>query len=473
MKGKHNRTRPRRREGGSGHRLVPGLFGCQARSILSAMMPASGPAANFGALFRGALLAVGSGCAPEPAGPLGEPATAASVSESVELEILGLVQAQWPRVAVERCRERIAEDPQAPMPHALMALATWWEPNRAARCCWEAVRRRQHGTEQQQQIVDALQDYFMVKDQPELVDERFAARPPVASAVRLRRRLERLAADAGPRSGSQDRALTAALTEWATARCGPTGPEPNPTAEELRAMLRHYNAYLEQTGAMPFEVSGYQQTVQMLLAKELDPDARSSAPSTPPHDANPRWTRVPRHPELAMGGRATRLRGLNEQGPENWQPKQATGFTLPAGYGGTRAFVPGNGKPTLLVFFLGFGCAHCVAQLKDLDPKAAAFRDAGIEVLSIGTDSYPEVLAAQQASVENGVDPLHFDVLCDPGLSVFKQWQVWDELQGEALHGTFLVDGQGRVLWRDISERPFEQSEWLLAECRRLLAAWK
>ena len=164
---------------------------------------------------------------------------------------------------------------------------------------------------------------------------------------------------------------------------------------------------------------------------------------------------------------------MNEQGPEDWQPKQAKSFTLQAGYGGARAFVPGNGKPTLLVFFLGFGCAHCVAQLKDLDPKAAAFRDAGIEVLSIGTDSYPEVLAAQQASVENGVDPLHFDVLCDPGLSVFKQWQVWDELQGEALHGTFLVDGQGRVLWRDVSERPFEQSEWLLAECRRLLAAWK
>jgi hypothetical protein len=35
------------------------------------------------------------------------------------------------------------------------------------------------------------------------------------------------------------------------------------------------------------------------------------------------------------------------------------------------------------------------------------------------------------------------------------------------------VDGQGRVLWRDISERPFEESEWLLAECRRLLAAWQ
>jgi len=50
---------------------------------------------------------------------------------------------------------------------------------------------------------------------------------------------------------------------------------------------------------------------------------------------------------------------------------------------------------------------------------------------------------------------------------------VWDALEDEALHGTFLVDGQGRILWRDISERPFEESEWLLAECRRLLAAWK
>ena len=125
------------------------------------------------------------------------------------------------------------------------------------------------------------------------------------------------------------------------------------------------------------------------------------------------------------------------------------------------------------MFFLGFGCAHCVAQLKDLDPKTEQFRAAGIEVISIGNDTFQQVLAAQQSAIENDIDPLHFDVLCDPAGKVFKEWHAWDTISDEALHGTFLVDGAGRILWRDISERPFEESEWLLTECKRLLAAWR
>ena len=100
------------------------------------------------------------------------------------------------------------------------------------------------------------------------------------------------------------------------------------------------------------------------------------------------------------------------------------------------------------------------------------FRKAGIEVVTIGTDDLQQVRAAQQAARENGVDPLHFDVLCDPKAVAFRDWGAWDEFEQQALHGTFLVDGKGRVLWRDVSVRPFEDSAWLLAECQRLLAAW-
>lgn len=92
--------------------------------------------------------------------------------------------------------------------------------------------------------------------------------------------------------------------------------------------------------------------------------------------------------------------------------------------------------------------------------------------MTIGTDDQNAVRAAWQAAQENGVDPLHFEVLCDPQGAVFKQWNCWDEFSDEALHGTFLVDPKGRILWQDISLRPFEESDWLLAECRRLLEAW-
>jgi alkyl hydroperoxide reductase subunit AhpC len=101
------------------------------------------------------------------------------------------------------------------------------------------------------------------------------------------------------------------------------------------------------------------------------------------------------------------------------------------------------------------------------------FRAAGIEVVTIGTDDADEVRAARQAAFENGVDPLHFDVLCDPDAETFRRWGAWDEFRREALHGTFLVDGRGRILWQDISTVPFEDSAWLLAECQRLLKAWQ
>ena len=39
-----------------------------------------------------------------------------------------------------------------------------------------------------------------------------------------------------------------------------------------------------------------------------------------------------------------------------------------------------------------------------------------------------------------------------------------------ALHGTFLVDGAGRVRWQNISYQPFKDAGWLLGEAKRLLS---
>ena len=38
------------------------------------------------------------------------------------------------------------------------------------------------------------------------------------------------------------------------------------------------------------------------------------------------------------------------------------------------------------------------------------------------------------------------------------------------LHGTFLLDADGKVRWQDISFEPFTQVAWLLTEAKRLLA---
>ncbi len=115
---------------------------------------------------------------------------------------------------------------------------------------------------------------------------------------------------------------------------------------------------------------------------------------------------------------------------------------------------------------------HCIAQLGELEPRVGAFRRAGIELITIGTDNAAQVKASQQMAIENGIDPLHFDVLCDPDGDVFKRWSAWDQFKDVALHGTFLVDAKGRILWQDISSQPFMETDFLLAECKRLLAVW-
>ena len=62
-----------------------------------------------------------------------------------------------------------------------------------------------------------------------------------------------------------------------------------------------------------------------------------------------------------------------------------------------------------------------------------------------------------------------FTVVSDESLNHFKAYRAFDDFEEEALHGTFLIDGEGQVRWQDISFEPFMQPEFLLEETQRLL----
>jgi alkyl hydroperoxide reductase subunit AhpC len=68
------------------------------------------------------------------------------------------------------------------------------------------------------------------------------------------------------------------------------------------------------------------------------------------------------------------------------------------------------------------------------------------------------------------VESFPFALAADPQCAVFRAWRAYDDFENVPLHGTFLVDGHGRVRWQDISYQPFTEFEFLLAETRRLLA---
>lgn len=156
-------------------------------------------------------------------------------------------------------------------------------------------------------------------------------------------------------------------------------------------------------------------------------------------------------------------------GPRVWSPVANPGYALPSIDDGTARLDPAGGeRATLVVFYLGFGCLHCVEQLHALRPLADDFRAAGVDIVAIGSDS---VASTKQASEDLAAEErMPFPMLCDPELAAFKAWRCFDDFEGMSLHGTFLVDQDGRVRWQDISYEPFTDIEWLLGESRRLLA---
>lgn len=173
--------------------------------------------------------------------------------------------------------------------------------------------------------------------------------------------------------------------------------------------------------------------------------------------------RQPQPPAADVGHRPS----LDALGPLRFEPWAAAPLALPAADGSRFELHAPRERATLVVFYLGFGCLHCVDQLKALAPLAGVLADAGIDVVAVGTDPADKARDSL-ATFEAGSRP-GFPILADPDLAAFKAWRCHDDFESMALHGTFLVAPSGRVLWQEVSAQPFVRFDWLLAESRRLL----
>ncbi|MEE2941503.1 MAG: redoxin domain-containing protein [Planctomycetota bacterium] len=173
-------------------------------------------------------------------------------------------------------------------------------------------------------------------------------------------------------------------------------------------------------------------------------------------------------PDFAPASDVAARPDLDGLGPAHWIPPMAPDFTLPDAYGDEVTLSDFRGRPVLVVNFLGFGCVHCVEQLQALVPVADRFHEAGIEILAVGLNSVEDVRESLGDDPDDTGFP--FRVLADPSLAQFKEWRAFDDFEGIALHGTYLVDGNGRLRWIDISHLPFMDVEFLLDEAKRLLA---
>jgi peroxiredoxin len=154
-------------------------------------------------------------------------------------------------------------------------------------------------------------------------------------------------------------------------------------------------------------------------------------------------------------------------GPFRWTPQVAEPWTLTDAEGRTIGLGDFRGRPVVVIFYLGYGCLHCVEQLNAFAPKAREFADAGISLVAISTDPKDQLKQSlQQCRLEGGFP---FPLVSDASLGAFKAYRCHDDFENAPLHGTFLIDAEGRVRWQDIGFEPFTKPEFLLQEAKRLL----
>jgi peroxiredoxin len=176
--------------------------------------------------------------------------------------------------------------------------------------------------------------------------------------------------------------------------------------------------------------------------------------------------RLPRETPADVGERPE----LDSLGPFRWEPVAAPAWRLAQATGEELSLEDYRGRNVVIVFFLGNTCTHCVEQLRAFAPMQEAYARAGIEIVAVSSDDVEGLKQTMLSGEGPGAGaPYPFPLVSDPEWNVFRSYRAYDAFEEKPLHGTFFVDGQGRIRWQDISFEPFMEVEWLLGECNRLL----
>jgi peroxiredoxin/tetratricopeptide (TPR) repeat protein len=153
-------------------------------------------------------------------------------------------------------------------------------------------------------------------------------------------------------------------------------------------------------------------------------------------------------------------------------PQPAPGFTLPDETGSTVGMEKWAGQPVLIIFQAGGARAEDAGPLKELRTHAPSFAHFGIPIVVVSTEEASMLLEA--LGLTGTPSPkLPFNMLSDRQQFAFKSWGCYDNYLDKPVHGAFLVDRQGNILWSNISHQSCVRPEYLLLESQRLLALQK
>ena len=158
---------------------------------------------------------------------------------------------------------------------------------------------------------------------------------------------------------------------------------------------------------------------------------------------------------------------LASLGPIHWSPPVAPAWEGLNAEGKTVGNKDFSGKPVVLVFYIGSGCAHCMEQLVGLEKDYAEFTKRGLPVVAVSPEPVALVGRAQKYAKTKGGFP--FPMLASKDQSIFRAYRAWDDFEDFALHAVAIVDGQQRLRWLDVSYEPFMNLKFVAEEAERLL----
>src|SRR5881227_1134768 len=117
-----------------------------------------------------------------------------------------------------------------------------------------------------------------------------------------------------------------------------------------------------------------------------------------------------------------------------------------------------RGTPVLVVFYPFAFSGICTGELCQLRDELATYTDAGVRVLAISTDPAFSLKAFREK------EGFEFSLLSDfwPHGAIAQAYGVFNEQNGMALRGTFLIDADGRIAFAEVNQPgdAREQSGW-------------
>ncbi|HUE16204.1 MAG TPA: redoxin domain-containing protein [Planctomycetaceae bacterium] len=159
--------------------------------------------------------------------------------------------------------------------------------------------------------------------------------------------------------------------------------------------------------------------------------------------------------------------GLKENRPAMGQAhplvgKTAPDFELPDDQGRKWALRDMcHDGPVIVVFYYGYFCSHCVAQLFGLEDDLAKFTRHGVRIVALSADP-PSDTAARFRQYGR----FHFPVLSDHDYHIAERYGVYSPATAsrdeDLKHGTFLVNQKGRIAWAYVGNLPFLDNKLLL-----------